>query len=79
MNNKVVAYYRDRKGGKSLDYQQKIAADWISERGLQMGGQVIETEGTSKRNIRPIRRPSPTRGRYHRGRRRRSSIRTSHR
>ena len=53
MNNKVVAYYRDRKGGKSLDYQQKIAADWIAERGLQMGGQVIETEGTSKRNNRP--------------------------
>lgn len=51
--NKVIVYYRDRKGGKTLYYQQKIAADWISERGLQMGGQVIETEGTSKRNNRP--------------------------
>lgn len=53
MNNKVVVYYRDRKGGKTLDYQQRIAGDWILERGLQMGGQVIETEGTSKRNNRP--------------------------
>jgi hypothetical protein len=25
MNNKVVVYYRDRKGGKTLDYQQRIA------------------------------------------------------
>ena len=53
MNNKVVVYYRDRKGGKTLDYQQRIAGDWILERGLQMGGQVIETEGNSKRNNRP--------------------------
>ena len=50
---KIVVYYRDRKGGKSLDYQQKIAADWVSERDFQTCGQVIETEGASKRCNRP--------------------------
>ena len=50
---KVVVYYRDRKGGKTLDYQQKIAADWVSERDFQTCGQVIETEGASKRCNRP--------------------------
>lgn len=53
MKKKVVVYYRDRRGGKSLDYQQRIAGDWIAEREFQMVGQVIETEGVSKRNNRP--------------------------
>lgn len=50
---KVVVYHRDRKGGRSLDFQKQIAEDWVAERGLQIYGQVIETEGASKRNNRP--------------------------
>lgn len=50
---KVVVYYRDRKGGRSLDFQKQIAEDWVAARGLQICGQVIETEGASKRNNRP--------------------------
>ena len=50
---KVVVYYRDRKGGKSLDFQKQIAEDWAEARGFQTRGQVIETEGTNKRSNRP--------------------------
>ena len=50
---KVVAYYRDRNGGRSLDFQKQIAEDWVAARGLQICGQVIETEGASKRCNRP--------------------------
>ena len=50
---KVVVYYRDRNGGRSLDFQKQIAEDWVAARGLQICGQVIETEGASKRCNRP--------------------------
>ena len=50
---KVVVYYRDRNGGRSLDFQKQIAEDWVAARDLQICGQVIETEGASKRNNRP--------------------------
>lgn len=50
---KAILYYRDRIGGKGLQYQQELAASWCDERGYKIAGQVIESEKGRKRSNRP--------------------------
>ena len=48
-----IIYYRDRRGGKSLQFQQDLANSWCKERGIKIVGQVIESEDGRKRSKRP--------------------------
>ena len=50
---KTIVYYRDRTGGKGLQYQQELAAEWCDSRGYKIAGQVIESEKGRKRSKRP--------------------------
>ena len=50
---KAIVYYRDRIGGKGLQFQQELAASWCDERGYKIAGQVIESEKGRKRSNRP--------------------------
>ncbi len=50
---KTIVYYRDRTGGKGLQYQQELAAEWCDSRGYKIAGQVIESEKGRKRPNRP--------------------------
>jgi DNA invertase Pin-like site-specific DNA recombinase len=52
MTVKAVIYYRDRQGGKSLQYQQDLAKDWAESNGWQIIDQAIETEFSTTRNTR---------------------------
>ena len=50
---RAIVYYRDRRGGKSLQFQQELANSWCKERGIKIVGQVIESEDGRKRSKRP--------------------------
>ena len=49
----AIIYYRDRKGGKSLQFQQNLATAWCEQRNVRIVGQVIESESGRKRANRP--------------------------
>ena len=50
---RAIIYYRDRRGGKSLQFQQDLASSWCKERDIKIVGQVIESEDGRKRSKRP--------------------------
>ena len=50
---RAIIYYRDRRGGKSLQFQQDLANSWCQERDIKIVGQVIESEDGRKRSKRP--------------------------
>jgi DNA invertase Pin-like site-specific DNA recombinase len=50
---KAIVYYRDRPGGKGLQFQQELAAEWCEQREIKIVGQVIESEKGRKRSHRP--------------------------
>jgi DNA invertase Pin-like site-specific DNA recombinase len=50
---RAIVYYRDRRGGKSLQFQQDLANSWCKERDIKIVGQVIESEDGRKRSKRP--------------------------
>ena len=50
---KSIVYYRDRPGGKGLQFQQELASEWCEHRGIKIVGQVIESEKGRKRSHRP--------------------------
>ena len=50
---RAIVYYRDRRGGKSLQFQQDLANSWCNERNIKIVGQVIESEDGRKRSKRP--------------------------
>ena len=50
---RAIVYYRDRRGGKSLQFQQELANSWCKERDIKIVGQVIESEDGRKRSKRP--------------------------
>ena len=50
---RAVVYYRDRRGGKSLQFQQDLANSWCRQRDIKIVGQVIESEDGRKRSKRP--------------------------
>ena len=50
---RAIIYYRDRRGGKSLQFQQDLANSWCKERDIKIVGQVIESEDGRKRSKRP--------------------------
>ena len=50
---RAVVYYRDRRGGKSLQFQQDLANSWCEQRNIKIVGQVIESEDGRKRSKRP--------------------------
>jgi len=50
---RAIIYYRDRRGGKSLQFQQDLANSWCQQRDIKIVGQVIESEDGRKRSKRP--------------------------
>jgi DNA invertase Pin-like site-specific DNA recombinase len=50
---RAIVYYRDRRGGKSLQFQQDLANSWCQQRDIKIVGQVIESEDGRKRSKRP--------------------------
>lgn len=50
---RAIVYYRDRRGGKSLQFQQDLANSWCRQRDIKIVGQVIESEDGRKRSKRP--------------------------
>lgn len=53
MRLKSIVYYRDRPGGKGLQFQQELASEWCEQRDIKIVGQVIESEKGRKRSHRP--------------------------
>ena len=50
---RAIIYYRDRRGGKPLQFQQDLANSWCQQRDIKIVGQVIESEDGRKRSKRP--------------------------